>query len=98
MSELFLELFSEEIPPKLQVDAREKIKKIFEENLEKKKIKFESSNSFSTPKRLVFIFDGVPEKIEQKEKIIKGPKTAAPTNALEGFLNSHSLLIYRKNW
>ena len=34
MSEFFLELFSEEIPPKLQIDARENIKKIFIENLE----------------------------------------------------------------
>ena len=36
MGELFIELFTEEIPPKLQIDAREKIKKNFEENLKKK--------------------------------------------------------------
>ena len=95
----FLELFSEEIPPKLQVDAREKIKKIFQEILEKKNIKFKSSNSFSTPKRLVFVFDGIPEKIEQEEKILKGPKTEAPQIALEGFLSSNNLKksdIYEK--
>ena len=91
MSEFFLELLSEEIPPKLQVDAREKIKKIFEDNLEKKNINFKSSSSFSTPKRLAFVFDGIQEKIEQKEKILKGPRVDAPQIALDGFLRSNNL-------
>ena len=68
MAELFIELFSEEIPAKLQTDARTKIKQILEEKLRKKEIKFDSSKSFSTPKRLVFIIDGISEKIEQKKK------------------------------
>ena len=54
MAELFIELFSEEIPAKLQIDARQKIKRILEERLQKKEIKFNSSESFSTPTRLVF--------------------------------------------
>ena len=91
MSEFFLELFSEEIPPKLQIDARENIKKIFIENFKKKNIQYKSFSSFSTPRRLVFIADGIPEKIEQKEKVIKGPKIDAPSIALEGFLNSNGL-------
>ena len=100
MCELFIELFSEEIPPKLQVDAREKIKKIFEDNLKKKNIKFKSSNSFSTPKRLVFVFTEIPEKINIEEKILKGPKVGSPEIALEGFLNSNNLTksdIYEKD-
>ena len=100
MCELFIELFSEEIPPKLQVDAREKIKKIFEDNLKKKNIKFKSSNSFSTPKRLVFVFTEIPEKISIEEKILKGPKVGSPEIALEGFLNSNNLTksdIYEKD-
>ena len=100
MSELFLELFSEEIPPKLQIDAREKIKNIFIENLKKKNITFKTFNSFSTPKRLVFIFDGIPEKIEQKEKILKGPKIGSPQIALDGFISSNNLNksdIYEKD-
>ena len=63
MAELFIELFSEEIPSKLQIDARQKIHQMFEERLQKKEIKFHSSKSFSTPNRLVFIIDGIPEKI-----------------------------------
>ena len=69
MAELFIELFSEEIPARLQINAREKIKLMLEENLKKKGINFKSSKSFSTPKRLAFVLDGVPEKIEQKKKI-----------------------------
>jgi len=91
MGELFIELFTEEIPPQLQIHAREKIKRNFEEIFEKKNIKFKSSNSFSTPKRLVFVLDGIPEKLEQEEQIIKGPKVGAPEIAIEGFLASNKL-------
>ena len=69
MAELFIELFSEEIPGNLQVDARYKIKQSINERLEKREINFKSSKSFSTPKRLVFVIDGIPEKIEQKKKL-----------------------------
>ena len=100
MAELFIELFSEEIPARLQIDARQKIKQMLEERMQKKEIKFNSSRSFSTPKRLVFIIDGVPEKIEQKKKVLKGPKVGAPQMALEGFIRSHKLDskdIFKKN-
>ena len=99
MAELFIELFSEDIPPKLQIDARHKIKQTIEERLKKKEIKFNSSKSFSTPQRLVFFIDGIPEKIEQKKKIIKGPNIDAPQAALDGFVKSNNLSkldIYKK--
>ena len=91
MAELFIELFSEEIPAKLQIDAREKIIKIINENLQKRDINFGTSKSYSTPKRLVFVIDDVPENIEQKKRILKGPKTSAPQSALEGFIKTNSL-------
>ena len=91
MAELFIELFSEEIPAKLQIDARQKIKQIIDEKLQKKEINFKSSKSFSTPKRLVFFIQGIPEKIEQKKKIIKGPSVRAPQVALDGFIKSNNL-------
>jgi len=99
MAELFIELFSEEIPAKLQIDARQKIKHTFEERLKKKEINFKSSKSFSTPKRLVFVIEGMPEKIEQKKKPIKGPKVDAPEVALKGFIKSNNLSkqdVYKK--
>ena len=99
MAELFIELFSEDIPPKLQIDARQKIKQIIDEKLQKKEINFKSSKSFSTPKRLVFVIDGISEQIEQKTKIIKGPKVGAPQIALDSFIKSNNLNkidIYKK--
>ena len=96
MAELFVELFREEIPSKLQIDARNKIKGLFEQEFLKKEIKFASSKSFSTPKRLVFIIDGIPKKIEQKKKIIKGPKIDAPQVALEGFIRTNNLVKFSK--
>ncbi len=99
MAELFIELFSEEIPAKLQIDARQKIKHMINERLNKKEIDFKSSRSFSTPKRLVFVIDKIPKKIEEKKKIIKGPKIDAPQVALDGFIKSNKLDksdIYKK--
>ena len=99
MPELFIEMFSEEIPSKLQIDARKNIKQMIEERLKKKEIKFNTSKSFSTPKRLVFLIDGIPEKIEQEKKILKGPKINSPQEALEGFIKSNNLNksdIYKK--
>ena len=91
MPEFCLELFSEEIPPKLQIDARQKIKQLLEEGLKKNDVQFKSSKAFSTPKRLVFLIDGVSAIIQKKGKILKGPKVASPKIALEGFLKSNNL-------
>jgi len=99
MAALFIELFSEDIPPKLQIDARQKIKQIIDEKLQKQEINFKSSKSFSTSKRLVFVIDGISEKIEQKTKVIKGPKVGAPQIALDSFIKSNNLNkidIYKK--
>ena len=99
MAELFIELLSEEIPANLQIDIRQKIKQMLEEKLKKKEIGFNLSQSFSTPQRLVFFINGIPEKIEQKGKIIKGPKITAPETALQGFIKSNDLIksdVYKK--
>ena len=100
MAELFIELFSEEIPGKLQTDFREKIKVILEEQLIKKSISFKSCKIFSTPKRLVFFVEGIPTKVKQKGKVIKGPKVGSPETALNGFIKSNNLKrtdIYKRS-
>ena len=93
MSDFFLELLSEEIPPKLQINARTKIKDSLEQNLSKRMIKFKSSKAFSTPQRLVFLITGLPEKIEQEGRLLKGPKVGVPKAALDGFLKSNNLKL-----
>ncbi len=91
MSELFIELLSEEMPSKLQIDARQVIEKNFKEALKSKEIKFNLVKSYSTPNRLAFSIGGIPNIIEQKKKSIKGPKVGTPELALEGFIKSNSL-------
>jgi len=92
MSEFFLELFSEEIPSKLQVNARksiqENLKKFFEENEIFIKGKF---NIFSTPNRLVVHIDKITKQIYKKSEEIRGPNITSPDKALEGFLRSNNI-------
>jgi len=91
MSELFLELFSEEIPVSLQKDIRENlildIKKVFEE----KSIKFKKYFSLSTPNRLVVVFQNLDREVKIKSEEIKGPSTTSSPQALEGFLKSQKI-------
>ena len=92
MSEFFLELFSEEIPAKLQVDARknllENFKKFFDENEIHIKGK---CNAFSSPNRLVIYIDKIAKNIITKSEEIRGPSTNAPKIALEGFIKSNKI-------
>ena len=100
MSEFFLELFSEEVPAKLQVNARKNLfdifKKFFEENEVNIKGKFKA---FSTPNRLVIYVDKIPKNINKKSEEIRGPSTKAPEEALDGFIRSNKIKksqIYKK--
>ncbi len=90
MSEFFLELFSEEIPANLQKNARRSLLQNFKDFFEKKNIRFSKDLSFSTPNRLLILFDGIKPEIHQKEEEIRGPKTDAPEKALDGFLKSNN--------
>ena len=98
MGELFVELFSEEIPVRLQTDARLRIKQLLEERLKKKEIKFRSSQSFSTPKRLVFVMDGISETIEEKISLFyESNKNIERENALK-FAKKRNLLSDNQNY
>ena len=63
MSEFFLELFSEEIPSSLQKSLREDLLNNFIKVFNEKSISFKESSSFSTPNRLVILFEGLQKKI-----------------------------------
>ena len=91
MSEFFLELFSEEIPSNLQKNLRENLLKSFNEFFLEKSIKFKKSLSYSTPNRLLILFEGVEKKIVLKSEEIKGPNTKSPDAALEGFARSNGV-------
>ncbi|MDC0346554.1 glycine--tRNA ligase subunit beta [Candidatus Pelagibacter sp.] len=91
MSEFFLELFSEEIPAGLQQNARKTLLESFHKLFSEKKIVFKKSTSFSTPNRLVILFEGLPKEVIQKEDEIRGPIISAPEKALEGFIRSNKI-------
>jgi len=92
MSEFFIELFSEEIPAKLQINARknlyENFKKFFDENGVSLKGRF---NVFSTPNRLVMHVDKITKIITRNAEEIRGPNLKAPETALEGFIRSNNI-------
>ena len=91
MSEFFIELFSEEIPAGLQRNSRNVLLENFQNLFEEKKILFKKSSSFSTPNRLIILFEGLSKEITQKAEEIKGPNVNAPDKAIEGFLRSNQI-------
>ena len=99
MSEFFLELFSEEIPAGLQSNSRNVLLESFQKLFEEKQILFKKSSSFSTPNRLIILFDGLSKEIIQKAEEIKGPNVNAPEKAIEGFLRSNLIdkkILFKK--
>ena len=92
MSEFFLELFSEEIPASLQKNLRENLLENFNKLFNEKFITFKKSSSYSTPNRLIILFEGLQKQIILKSEEIKGPNVNAPQVALEGFIKSNSIL------
>ena len=91
MSEFFLELFSEEIPSSLQKNLREDLLNSFIKVFNEKSISFKKSSSYSTPNRLVILFEGLQNQITLKSEEIKGPNIKAPEIALEGFIRSNNV-------
>jgi len=91
MSEFFLELFSEEIPSSLQKKIRKDLLISLNELLHKKFISFKKSSSYSTPNRLIVVFEGLQNYAVIKSEEIKGPNINAPEMALEGFMRSNEI-------
>ena len=100
MSELFLELFSEEVPAKLQIKAREQLKEILKKFFEENSVKLKNEPKvFSTPNRIAIKIENLPKDIFYKASEKKGPSVLAPEKALDGFLKSNNLSknkIYKK--
>lgn len=92
MSDFFLELYSEEIPHGLQINARKQIDELILKELNENNIKFKEFDIFSTPKRLIVFIENITlnQKIESQE--VKGPKVGCNDQALEGFLKSKNAL------
>ena len=91
MSEFFLELFSEEIPSSLQRNLRENLLDSFNKLFNEKFISHKKSSSYSTPNRLIIVFEGIQKQVVLRSEETKGPNINAPEVALEGFMRSNNI-------
>ena len=91
MADLLLELFSEEIPARMQKRASEDLKRLITDGLVEAGLTYASAGAFATPRRLVLTVEGLLDESPAISEERKGPRTDAPEKALEGFLRSTGL-------
>lgn len=91
MTDLLIELFSEEIPARMQTRAANDLKKLVTDGMVEAGLTYASAAAFSTPRRLTLTVEGMldasPTTVEER----KGPKAGAPEKAIEGFLRGAGL-------
>ena len=90
-ADFLLELLSEEIPARMQARARGDLARMFAERLASAGLSHDGITTYSTPRRLVLIARSLPLATEAVAEEIKGPRTSAPPQALEGFLRKTGL-------
>jgi len=90
MSEFLLELYSEEIPPQLQINARKELRENFEKLLKEENLKYKKINVYSSPTRLIIVIKDIPKKIKIPSKEIKGPKVGVFEDILSSFIRAHN--------
>ena len=93
MAELLIELYSEEIPSKLQINARNQLKSLIESSFKEKGIKFKNIEIFSTPTRLTLLANDLSERVKIASQEIRGPKVGSSDKILEGFAKAKNLTI-----
>lgn len=91
MPQLLLELFSEEIPARMQQGAARDLERMVAERLKAAGLTYDGLNTFAGPRRLTLVVDGLPAATPDREEELKGPKASAPEQALEGFLRKTGL-------
>ena len=91
MPDLLLELFSEEIPARMQRQAAEDLKRLVTDALVARNLLYEGAQSFVTPRRLTLHVVGLPAAQPDLREERKGPRVGAPDAAIQGFLKSAGL-------
>jgi glycyl-tRNA synthetase beta chain len=91
MPDLLLELFSEEIPARVQARAAEDLRKLVTDRLVNAGLVYEGARAFVTPRRLALAVQGVPARQPDIREEKKGPRVGAPEAAIAGFLKSAGL-------
>ncbi|HEY9346767.1 MAG TPA: glycine--tRNA ligase subunit beta, partial [Inquilinus sp.] len=93
MAEFLLELFSEEIPARMQARAAEDLKSLVTDALKAAGLAFGRAEAFVTPRRLTLVVDGLPAVRPDVAEERKGPKVDAPQQAIDGFLKATGLTL-----
>lgn len=91
MADFLLELRSEEIPARMQAGARASLEKLFREQMTAAGVALGEVKVWSTPRRLALIVRDLPEATAAVSEEVKGPRSSAPPQALEGFLRKTGL-------
>src|SRR5882724_947697 len=91
MPDLLIELFSEEIPARMQARAAEDLRKGVTDRLVAAGLVYEGAKAFATPRRLALAVQGVPAKQPDVKEERKGPRVGAPEGAIAGFLKAAGL-------
>lgn len=91
MSQLLLEIFSEEIPARMQQGAARDLERMATDRLKAAGLTWDALTTYAGPRRLTLVIDGLPAATPDRNEELKGPKTSAPAQALEGFLRKTGL-------
>ncbi|MEQ3708674.1 MAG: glycine--tRNA ligase subunit beta [Tateyamaria sp.] len=91
MPDLLIELFSEEIPARMQKRASEDLQKLVTNGLVEAGLTYASAAAFATPRRLALTVEGVLANSPTTREERKGPRADAPEKAIEGFLRGAGL-------
>ncbi len=91
MPQLLLEIFSEEIPARMQQGAARDLERMATERLKAAGLTWDALTTYAGPRRLTLVVDGLPAATPDREDEVKGPKASAPEQALEGFLRKTGL-------
>ena len=91
MSELLLELFSEEIPARMQAKAAEDLQRLMTDKLHAAGLHFTLARTYVTPRRLTLVIEELPSAQPDVREERKGPRVGSPQAAIDGFLKSAGL-------
>src|ERR1700682_1699505 len=91
MPDLLLELFSEEIPARMQANAAEDLRRMVTDRLVAEGLVYEGAKAFATPRRLTLTVHGVPARQSDLKEERKGPRVGGPEAAIAGFLKATGL-------
>jgi glycyl-tRNA synthetase beta chain len=91
MPDLLLELFSEEIPARMQAKAADDLRRMVTDKLVAEGLVYEGAKAFATPRRLALTVHGVPARQPDLKEERRGPRVGGPDAAIQGFLKATGL-------